>query len=776
MKLHVSHISALLALSCAMVCIETTHATAQTAPRVRALTGRIIESGLDDYGVPNITVTVEGTTLSVTTNDEGMFTLEGLPEHASALTIVCHGEDYAPTRAIVALPEVEHSDPVLIEMAWEGEPTEVVETRTRSWRDVEHTSNTRLTTREIQAAPVRNAEEILRQVPGITLVQHGSEGKGYQYFLRGFDAIHGSDLELTVDDMPINEWSNIHAQGYLDLGLIIPEMVERVDVTKGPFRLDQGAFAMAGSAHYRLGVDADVRGTRTAYTYGTTGRHRLFASHASQNQPDDFIGVEATRDEGFGMRRGIERVSINARKRLLGAPADRLKLNVTALGSAARFELPGPLRQEDIQAGRVDFYDTYDQSSRGEAARTLLALDLLTHGDRQYATTKLYVGYRHLDLLENFTGFLLDPAHGDRRNQRQSTWSYGLINNFSRELGEHLNLKLGFGLRADRISQSEDQIGQNLELRDTRRALTATQIISHGLAGLQWRPTRTLSLDVGTRLDLVHLNTTDELIDLPTSRQDTLTTLSPRLNARWSAQENLDLVVAYGQGYRPPEARAFSSFEASRNGLSEDLYEGGDPRVTTSHAVEIGTAWRPSQRWTAKLSGFGTWIGRESVFDHVSGTSLELQGTRRLGAELDLEVSPLDWLTLGADATIVDARFLESGNPVPFAPWLVSGFRAIATHPSGWRAGFRTLHVAPRTLPHGARGTTLLRHDATAGYQWKALRVGLEIENLLNSNLREGEYHYASHWQQGQPTSQLPVLHTTAGPPLNARLTLGAQF
>src|SRR5690606_16980789 len=71
-------------------------------------------------------------------------------------------------------------------------------------------STTLVTAREIAATPKRSAEDALRLVPGLTLVQHGSEGKGHQFFLRGFDALHGTDLELLVEGIPINEWSNIH--------------------------------------------------------------------------------------------------------------------------------------------------------------------------------------------------------------------------------------------------------------------------------------------------------------------------------------------------------------------------------------------------------------------------------------------------------------------------------------------------------------------------------------------------------------------------------------
>src|SRR5690606_10025353 len=95
---------------------------------------------------------------------------------------------------------------------------------------------------------------------------------------------------------------------------------------------------------------------------------------------------------------------------------------------------------------------------------------------------------------------------------------------------------------------------------------------------------------------------------------------------------------------------------------------------------------------------------RESVFDHVSGLTLALNGTRRVGGELVLRARLSSWLRLVGDLTAVDARFVESGKRVPFAPRLTAGARALAAHPSGVRAGLRFLAVAPRPLPYGAHG------------------------------------------------------------------------
>lgn len=615
----------------------------------------------------------------------------------------------------------------------------------------------------------------MRLVPGLTLVQHGSEGKGHQFFLRGFDAIHGADLELTVEGIPVNEWSNIHAQGYVDLGFIIPEVIESIEVTKGPFTLGQGAFAMAGSVEYRLGIPEEDRGERGTYIIGTTNRHRGLASYSPRGADgEDFIAVAVLHDEGFGQNREIDRGAIIGRSRLFQS-SDRGTLSLLGSAYLARFALPGTLREADYQAGRIGFDDAYDHAGRGVSGRGLASLAYTWRDEAQQIQTKIYGGYRHLDLLENYTGFLVDPINGDRRRQQQDAWSFGAALVHDARPCRGLTLRTGLGTRGDVLDQSQQHVDQGEDLLATQRALDGVQAISHALAGLRWRPVDSLRLAAGARVDIAHVAVRDGLDDGARS-SGTLFAVSPRATAEWRALERLRLFATYGRGFRPLEARAFTSFRPERVGLAEEVYDGGEATMTIADALELGTRWNPSRYLGARLSGFATLIERESVFDHVSGVNVELNPTRRLGAELEVTSNPLDWLTLGADVTYVDARFVDSKGPIPHAPWLVGGARLTVSLDCGIRAGLRFLGIASRHLPHGARGAPLFLLDAIVGYRWRWLRIDLELENLLSRRIREGEYHYASHWRPGAAPSRIPVVHYVAGPPLNARLGVSAVY
>jgi outer membrane receptor protein involved in Fe transport len=634
----------------------------------------------------------------------------------------------------------------------------------------------RVTAREFAFVPRRTAEDVLELVPGLTLVQHGSEGKGHQFFLRGFDAIHGADLELSVQGVPINEWSNVHAQGYIDLGFVIPELVSAVEVTKGPFSIDQGAFAMAGSAKYTLAVPLSELGTRVTYTAGTTNRQRGLVTHSPQGgDGSTFVAAELLHDDGFGQNRSIERANLLGQVTLLDSEAHG---TLRALGSVyvARFELPGALRSDDVEAGRIGFYDAYDRGTGGNSRRMLSALAYDQQNGATSIRATLFGAHRRLGLLENFTGYLLDPVAGDRRDQRQSTWSLGSSLDLGQQVTPGLRVEGGLGMRGDVFAQRQDHVDQDRVVLGRERELEGQQALFYANLGVVLEPLAELRIRAGARADVARVVARDRLAT-DDGAGGTLAAISPRLSLDSRLSPWLTLFGAYGRGFRPPEARAFSSFEPARTGLADDVYTGGEPAMTSTDSFELGGRYAdPARRWTAGLAAFATFIERESVYDHVSGVNLELNATRRLGAELELGAQPFAGLELRSFATVVQARFVQSGNPVPLAPRQTAGFSFIAGRQHGPRAGLRGIFVAPRPLPHGARGATLAVLDATLGWHWERLYLDAEIENALDLRLREGEYHYASNWRPDRPASEIPVLEYVAGPPLNVRVSATASF
>jgi outer membrane receptor protein involved in Fe transport len=102
--------------------------------------------------------------------------------------------------------------------------------------------------KELEMRTIYRPGELLEAAPGLIASQHSGEGKANQFYLRGFNLDHGTDLATWVDDMPVNQRSHAHGQGWTDLNFLIPELTARLDYRKGPYSAREGDFASAGSA------------------------------------------------------------------------------------------------------------------------------------------------------------------------------------------------------------------------------------------------------------------------------------------------------------------------------------------------------------------------------------------------------------------------------------------------------------------------------------------------------------------------------------------------
>jgi hypothetical protein len=95
---------------------------------------------------------------------------------------------------------------------------------------------------QLNSRPVSEPAEILEAAPGLAVVQHSGSGKANQYYLRGYNLDHGTDMATFWDDVPINLPTNAHGQGYTDLNFLIPETISSLEVRKGPYWADVGDF------------------------------------------------------------------------------------------------------------------------------------------------------------------------------------------------------------------------------------------------------------------------------------------------------------------------------------------------------------------------------------------------------------------------------------------------------------------------------------------------------------------------------------------------------
>jgi outer membrane receptor for Fe3+-dicitrate len=190
--------------------------------------------------------------------------------------------------------------------------------------------------RDLRLRPYSTPEDILRVVPGLVIAQHQGGGKADQLFLRGFDADHGTDVALSIDGIPINLPSHAHGQGYADLHFLIPEVIDRVDVLKGPYFVEVGDFATAGAVNLRTRRSFAESSVQATYGSFDTWRVLGIGSTGCTASPT-WMAAEVYGTQGpFQAGEDLKRYNLFLKSTLQISASTRLGIVASAYGSGWR--------------------------------------------------------------------------------------------------------------------------------------------------------------------------------------------------------------------------------------------------------------------------------------------------------------------------------------------------------------------------------------------------------------------------------------------------------
>jgi iron complex outermembrane receptor protein len=619
----------------------------------------------------------------------------------------------------------------------------------------------------LEAAPHFTASDMMVTVPGVFVTQHGGEGKAHQIFFRGFDAVHGQDLEIFAGGIPVNEVSNVHGQGYADLHFLMPEVVHAIHALPGSFDPRQGDFAIAGSMYFDLAYPEP--GITTSASYGTFATRRLFMAYHPEGQPaETFAAGELHATDGYGVARAAERASGVAQ--VVFPLARGLSGRVLTTVYVGRFDSPGVLRRRDVEAGLVDRFASYGPDQGGRSTRGQLAAELDYDRDGWEVQVTPFLLRRALRLEFDFTGFLVDPEHGDNTTQHHDFTSLGLHGAVRKQLAlfsESDSIGGGVYARHDFIDQGHAPThGGGPALVDA--AIGATDVGLYLDASLH--PVDRLAIRGGVRADALAFAVDDRVSG--EEKHAAGFVAAPRVSIDLGVVPGLNVAASYGQGFRSPQARSVS--------------DGEDAPFTRSHAFELGARFRDNFGVGASIAGFATLLDEDLVFNEAIARNESVPGTLRLGVAAEASARVEDWFVTAASVSYTRATFREGdervaeGDLLPFVPQLV--LRGdVSARPILARLGERDLrgrlglgmgYVENRPLPFGEVGSDVLLFDAALGFRLGEVECGVEATNLLGADWYDGEFVYASSFERGATPSLIPQRHVTAGAPRSVVGTL----
>ncbi|WP_224369188.1 TonB-dependent receptor [Hyalangium versicolor] len=673
-------------------------------------------------------------------------------------------------------------------------PTELkpnaLETTVTARRSFTAASSSTVRDRDFLLRPHPRPVDILQVVPGLYTNQHAGGGKANQYFLRGFDADHGTDVALFVDGVPVNMVSHAHGQGYADLNWIIPELIEKVEVAKGPYFAQFGDFATAGAIN--LVTRRNFEKSQVTFGGGSfdTWRGLFIAAPEVEGWSPIIAGQVYGTNGPFENPERLERFSLFSQ--VTRAVSDRATVSVTLTSYGSGWNASGQIPLREVEAGRLDRFGTIDPTEGGNSQRHSLygTFRVRTDGDGEVSVLAYAVQYR-LNLFSNFTFFSRDPENGDMIEQHDARTLGGLQASyrFRRQWrGMGFETTLGTQLRTDSIDNSL--------FYDRERERLSTVVdasVREGSLGLYAQEDITftpwLRAVLGVRGDLFGFDVDDHLEDLSTQETKTsgvrqASRVSPKASLVFSAIPSTELYLNAGGGFHSNDAR----------GVVREP-DGVTP-LTRARGYELGARTRLFDALDLAGSVFLLDLDSELVWVGDEGTTEARGPTRRRGLEAEARWRILPWLFADADLTVSRATYVENAgnaNAVALAPTLIIGGGVSARHPSGIYGRVGVIHLGDRPATEDrfltAEGFT--RVDATVGYRATWFEATLGLQNVLNTEWREAQFANVSRLPSETGPESCPAgtrsagddsfegcedLHFTPGAPLNAQASLSFFF
>jgi outer membrane receptor protein involved in Fe transport len=597
--------------------------------------------------------------------------------------------------------------------------------------------------KEILLQPQGRPAQILRLIPGFLAVEHsGGGGKADQYFLRGFDADHGTDVGFFLDGMPINLRTHAHGQGYTDLNFIIPETIEGVEVHKGSYLPEYGDFATAGVVNFRtrdVAREGVLQGAGGEYD---TQRYLLMLSPTKDRVRTLFAA------EGFYTNGPYQNDNQYTRTNLLGKVTthltgrDEISLKATFLHS--KWDGSGEIPLRTVSRGALDRFGSINPYEGGHTLRTTGQLNYhydTTSGGQFFANA--YGQYYRLDLFTDFTFFLNDPDNGDGFAQFDRRVIYGGDIGYKQRaevLGVPMIGTVGFQTRVDdvhaKLGTQTLRIPTGTRIDSDALTLSYSPFVKAEVEPLPW-----VRFSGGVRGEYFTFDVSNRCAacaERPAGQKGSGMVL-PKMSMILGPWAKTELFLNYGEGFHSNDARSAVAFGASPLARARNYEVGVRSRPWGPEGLELtATLWRLD-------------LKSELILVGDEGTT-EIRGaTRRQGVEVAARGQVWGPLYVNGSFTWTHAEF-RNGDAIPLAPEYTAYGAAILQWPEGLTSQFQATYLGVRPLveDRSIKAPSWITFDVSERYRIPVklshgrLEAFLFVQNLFNTQWEQAIFAFDS--------------------------------
>jgi len=412
---------------------------------------------------------------------------------------------------------------------------------------------------------------------------------------------------------------------------------------------------------------------------------------------------------------------------------------------------------------------------------------------------QLFLTFRSLRIVENFTGFLLDnqeagqslhPQRGDAVEKDYNALTAGSRGSYRlrfKLLDLEQAVEGGYYARYDHTTPQIQRLRFGTQIPYLTDLDLSTDVVNlAGYLDVDLRPLPFLTLRGGLRQDFFEYNVEDfcntsgnfkpgQPLDvdcppydrsgprLPTRRVTaTGQLLAPKATAIVALPWGLSLTASYGLGASSLDP---TSIEQDENAPFVKLraYEAGLLARGRAAGFDLG----------GRVVGYQTKVDRDLLFNPALGRLAPASATTRTGVVVAGRATSR-WLDEAASFTTVHPVFDDDGTLVPYTPLVVARSDtalygplpvSVQGHSLLGSVGLGIGYIGKRSLPFSQFSDPTLQIDASATVRWTWLKLGVAVTNLTNRQFPLSQFFYASDFHSRPYPTLAPAAHFTAAPP-----------
>ena len=654
-----------------------------------------------------------------------------------------------------------------------------------------------ITQKEVELRPIYRPSQLFESIPGLVVTIHSGEGKAQQYLIRGYNLDHGTDFASFVDDMPVNRPTNTHGQGYSDLNFLIPQIVNSIDYTKGPYYAAIGDFGSVASAHTRL---ANQIPTQMSVTVGTDKYQEVYAGTTFQLPNDQRLlaAVDLGHYDGpWHPAQNFKKANV-ALRYSQGSSRDGVSLTGMFYQSSGGLITDQPLRA--IESGLISRFGTLDPTDHSKSLRYSLSAHVDKPVGPGQLALSLYAIHSTMTLWNNFTHYLDDPINGDQEAQAETRTTLGGAAAYT------LNHRFG-AIDSETIVGLQARYDNVLVTR--QHTLNRTTVLDYCTLAQEDGPTTHYpTVNSYCNADRVHLLDVAPYIQNTLHWTEWLRTVAGVREDYYHATDHSQVTGASGRAsqwlFQPkgslilgPWAKTELYFSAGRGFHSDDVrgvfgtvpeegtsLSGGVTQLlarTTGYEIGLRTDIVP--KLTLQLAAFQQDFQSELVYNPDTGQDEAGAPSRRKGIELSGQYHPFRWLELNADLAFARPRYhvddlAAYGLSTPYiadAPNFIYSAGLLVDKLGPWSGSLLWRRLGTHHLADGEafpldKGYSEFNLDV--GYALPhGWRLAIGVFNLFQSHDQAADYYYTSRLK-GEPAEGVEGFQVHPLEPRSARFTI----